>query len=153
MLKVEKVAATPRKRKYTKRLDPVVIRKMIADYEHNGMTRDEVCGKYGVSAAVFYKHTKMARARLRAQNKSANISPPMSTTVTLDTPTEPETAFAMLEMQSIDREWLELGELDMDTLRYIRGACIMFDKTTAQIIDDLVVAAREIGVEIHAQKA
>lgn len=152
MLKVEKVAATPKKRKYTKRLDPVVIRKMIADYEHNGMTRDEVCGKYGVSAAVFYKHTKMARARLRAQNKSAKMSPPVATTVTLDTPTVPETAFAMLE-QSIDREWLELEELDMDTLRYIRGACIMFDKTTAEIIDDLVSAAREIGVEIHAKKA
>lgn len=140
---VKNASATPRKTRRP-RINPSEARKIMADYEHNGLSKDQIMSKYDIAMQTFYRVTAPCRERMRRQNADVNFVPPV---------TQPVEAQAMTSMTIADT-FLNMGDMKQDTRRYLEGMAVVFSKTEEEIVDDLVKIALEIGaVEVHAQKA
>lgn len=117
---------TRRRKNMAKHKQEALMKDIIAGH----LSREELLEHYEISPATYYAYAAKAKAR-----------PPMMG------PFKPTVV-----PKTTEEGWL-MNDVSDTTRRYLKGMAMAFDKTVAEVIDDLVDVAVEIGTaHIHAKK-
>lgn len=132
-------------RKKSKFLTPFEIQSLQADFR-NGMSKERIAKKYGISMGGYYKHVKPERERMmkRLHNTDIDVTENhKSTDINLNV--------SAVEPTLIDG--LPYADLNGRTVNYLKGMALTFGVTEAEILDDLVELALDLGaMELHGKK-
>jgi hypothetical protein len=108
-------------------------------------SREECVKYYGISNASYYRYAALAKDR----KVDKPVHGPFKPVVVGHKSGEPVGKDKFLSGVVI-----RMSDLDKMTGRYLTGMAMAFDKTIAEVLDDLVEVAVEIGTaHIHAKKA
>lgn len=132
-------------RKKSKFLTPYEIQQLQADFR-NGMSKEKIVKKYGISMGGYYKHVKPERERMmkRLNNTDIDVTDGGSTT-------DINVNVSAVEANVIDG--VPYSDLTMRSQNYLKGMALTFGVTEAEILDDLVNLALDLGaMELHGKK-
>lgn len=132
-------------RKKSKFLTPYEIQQLQADFR-NGMSKEKIVKKYGISMGGYYKHVKPERERMmkRLNNTDIDMTDGGSTT-------DINVNVSAVEANVIDG--VPYSDLTMRSQNYLKGMALTFGVTEAEILDDLVNLALDLGaMELHGKK-
>ena len=122
-----------------KRMDKHKQEALIREIKAGVMSRQEILDYFEISVGNYYRYVSMAKK----QKADAPVHGPFKPVV-VETKQEAFPSGVVIRM----------SDMDMATGRYLTGMAMAFDKTIAEVIDDLVDVAVEIGTaHIHAKKA
>lgn len=129
--------ATHTNRKTRVCITPPEVISLQTDYR-NGVGRERIQKKYKISQGSYYKYVKaererMLRAALDGKREASNE--------------------AHVNVMSAGAYGIAYNELAMKSGNYLKGMSITFGVTEAEILDDLVNLALDLGaMEIHGKK-
>lgn len=132
-------------RKKSKFLTPYEIQQLQADFR-NGMSKEKIVKKYGISMGGYYKHVKPERERMmkRLNNTDIDMTDGGSTT-------DINVNVSAVDANVIDG--VPYADLTMRSHNYLKGMALTFGVTEAEILDDLVNLALDLGaMELHGKK-
>lgn len=132
-------------RKKSKFLTPYEIQQLQADFR-NGMSKEKIVKKYGISMGGYYKHVKPERERMmkRLNNTDIDMTDGGSTT-------DINVNVSAVEANVIDG--IPYSDLTVRSQNYLKGMALTFGVTEAEILDDLVNLALDLGaMELHGKK-
>lgn len=134
----------------TKRKIRRVSEKNMPKHKQNALMDDIITGRrsrvecmhyYDISYANYYRYASLAKKR----KVDKPVQGPFKPTVVGGEPVEKD--------KFLSGVVIRMSDLDKMTGRYLTGMAMAFDKTIAEVLDDLVEVAVEIGTaHIHAKK-
>lgn len=122
-----------------KRMDKHKQEALIREIKAGVMSRQEILDHFEISVGNYYRYVSIAKN----QKTDAPVHGPFKPVVVMKKETANPSGVI-----------IRMSDMDMATSRYLTGMAMAFDKTIAEVIDDLVDVAVEIGTaHIHAKKA
>lgn len=131
-------------RKSQVHLTPHEIVCLQKDYR-NGMSREKIISKYKISQGSYYKYVKaekerMLRAALDGQRE-------------VDTTTAKQTTDINVNVMSGNGYGIPFNDMNVRSANYLKGMALTFGLTEAEVLDDIVNLALDLGaMEIHGKK-
>lgn len=145
----------------TKRKFRRVSEKNMPKHKQNALMDDIITGRrsraecmhyYNISYANYYRYVALAKERSGGRPVSNATKRYMELEKPVHGPFKPVVVESKTEAFP-SGVIIRMSDMDMATGRYLTGMAMAFDKTIAQVIDDLVDVAVEIGTaHIHAKK-
>lgn len=131
-------------RKTQVHLTPHEIVCLQTDYR-NGMPRDKIIKKYGISQGTFYKYAKAEKERmLRAALDGKRDVDATNTKQTTD---------INVNVMSGGAYGIAYNDMSVKSSNYLKGMALTFGLTEAEVLDDIVNLALDLGaMEIHGKK-
>ena len=123
-------------------LTPHQIICLQTDYR-NGVSREKIISKYKISLGSYYKYVKpekerMLRAALDGQREVDNNK---------------QTTDINVNVVSGDTHGIAYADMGVKSANYLKGMALTFGLTEAEILNDIVNLALDLGaMEIHGKK-
>jgi len=114
-----------------------------ADYR-NGMSKEKIIKKYKISQGSYYKYVKAEKQRMLRAALDGNGEVATSTKATTD---------INVNVMSGGGYGIAFNEMNVKSSNYLKGMSLTFGVTEAEILDDLINLALDLGaMEIHGKK-
>ena len=114
------------------------------DYR-NGMSKEKIIKKYKISQGSYYKYVKAEKQRMLRAALDGNGE--------VATATKAQTTDINVNVMSGGAYGIAYNEMSVKSSNYLKGMSLTFGVTEAEILDDLINLALDLGaMEIHGKK-